>query len=77
MPSPDIRNYVDLTVYDLQPTDIYDASVEYAATSLPEWRPVPGSVEDALLQAASFMTGELVGAINRLPSGVVEALLKL
>jgi hypothetical protein len=77
MPSPDIRNYVDLTVYDLQPTDIYDASVEYAATAVPEWTPVPGSVEDALLQAASLMTGELVGAINRLPSGVVEALLKL
>lgn len=77
MPSPDIRNYVDLTVYDLQPTDIYDASVEYAATAVPEWTPVPGSVEDALLQAASSMTGELIGAINRLPSGVVEALLKL
>lgn len=77
MPSPDIRNYVDLTVFDLQPTDIYDAAVEYAATALPEWQPVPGSVEDALLQAASFMTGELVGAINRVPAGVVEALLKL
>lgn len=77
MPSPDIKPYIDLTVYDLQPTDIYDAAIQYAATSLPEWQPIPGSTEDALLQAASEMTGQLIGAINRLPAGVVEALLKL
>lgn len=77
MASPDISKYIDLTIYDLQPTDIYDAGVEYAATSLPEWTPVPGSIEDALLQANASMTGELVGAINRLPSGVMEGLLRL
>ncbi len=77
MASPDMSRYIDLTVNDLQPIEIYDASVEYAKTALPEWEPVPGSVEDALLQAASSMTGQLIGAINRLPSGVLEGLLRL
>lgn len=77
MPSPDVSNYVDLTVFDLQPTTIYDSAVQYAQVALPEWTPVPGSVEDALLQAAADMTGQLVGAINRLPAGVIEGLLAL
>lgn len=77
MPSPDVSNYVDLTVYDLQPAEIYDLALQYAQTSLPEWTPVTGSVEDALLQAASNMTGQLLGAINRLPAGAIEGLLSL
>lgn len=77
MASPDARSYIDLTVYDLQPVDIYDAALEYARTSLPEWTPVPGSIEDAVIQAASYMTGQLLGAINRLPSGNIEGLLRL
>jgi hypothetical protein len=77
MATPDLSDYVDFTVYDLQPQEIYDAAVQYATTALPEWTPIPGSVEDALLQASASMTGQLLGAINRMPSGVVEALLKL
>lgn len=77
MPSPDISNYIDLTVYDLQPSDIYDASIEYAQTALPEWTPTAGSIEDAILQATSSMTAYLAAAINRLPAGNVEGLLRL
>ena len=77
MPSPDVSNYVDLTVYDLQPVEIYDLAIDYAQTALPEWNPVTGSIEDALLQASSNMTGQLLGAINRLPAGAIEGLLSL
>lgn len=77
MASPDARSYIDLTVYDLQPIDIYDAAIEYARTSLPDWTPVTGSIEDAMVQSASYMTGQLLGAINRLPSGNIEGLLRL
>lgn len=77
MPSPDVSNYVDLTVFDLQPAAIYDLAVDYAQTALPEWTPVTGSIEDALLQASSNMTGQLLGAINRLPAGAIEGLLSL
>jgi hypothetical protein len=77
MPSPDVSNYVDLTVFDLQPAEIYDLAIDYAQTALPEWTPVTGSIEDALLQASSNMTGQLLGAINRLPAGAIEGLLSL
>lgn len=77
MPSPDISQYVDLTVYDKQPVDIYDEAIAYARTALPDWTPVAGSIEDAVLQAAASMTGYLGGAINRLPSSLFEGLLQL
>ena len=77
MPSPDISKYVDLTVYDLQPSEVYNASVKYAQTALPEWTPVAGSIEDAILQATSSMTANVAAAINRLPAGNVEGLLRL
>ena len=77
MASPDITPYVDLTVYDQQPTEIYDAAVDYARVVLPEWQPVNGSIEDAILQSAAGVTGELLAALNRVPSSVLEALLQL
>lgn len=77
MASPDVRSYIDLTVYDLQPVDIYESAIEYARTALPDWTPVTGSIEDAILQSASYMTGQLLGAINRLPAGNIEGLLRL
>lgn len=77
MPSPDITPYVDLTIYDKQPEDVYSDAYLYAQTSLPEWTPASGSSEDAILQATSTMTADLIGAINRLPAGLVEVLLQL
>lgn len=77
MASPDISSFVDPTIYDVQPADVYDASVEYARAALPEWTPTPGSIEDALLQSAAGVSGELLGALNRTTSSITEALLKL
>jgi hypothetical protein len=77
MASPDITPYVDLTLYDVEPIDVYEESIEYARVALPEWNPATGSVEDAIIQATAQMTAELVGAINRIPSGIFEALLQL
>lgn len=77
MASPDITDYIDLTAFDRQPADIYTAALQYARTTLPEWTPVTGSIEDAILQASASLTGEVIGAINRLPSGIVEVILQL
>lgn len=77
MTSPDFTPYIDLTIYDNQPVDIYNAAIDYARTALPEWTPKTGSIEDAILQAGSYMTGILGGAINRVPNGVIEAVLQL
>ena len=77
MTSPDFRPYVDLTVFDKQPRDIYDEAVEYATTALPELSVRPGTLEDALFQAMSFVSGEVIASVNRLPNGLMEGILNL
>lgn len=77
MASPDFSEYIDLTVNDLQPADIYNAARDYALVSLPEFNPRVGTVEDALLEAMSYVSGLVTGAINRLPDGLMEGILRL
>jgi hypothetical protein len=75
MPSPDVSQYVDLTLFDLNSQDIYLKALDYARIALPEWQPVEGSIENVLLQAMALEVQEVATSINRLPSGIVQALL--
>lgn len=77
MASPDFRQYVDLTIFDKQPRDIYQESVEYAQVAVPELVVRAGTVEDALFQAMSFISGETIASVNRLPNGLMEGILNL
>jgi hypothetical protein len=77
MASPDFSEYIDLTVNDLQPPDLYAAAVDYARTALPEFEPRPGSVEDALMQAFALMNSLYIAAANRIPNGTIEGVLRL
>lgn len=77
MASPDFRNYIDLTIYDVDAVDIYNNAIEYAQTALPELEPRKGTLEDALLQAMSFNTALLISSINRLPDGLMEGMMNL
>lgn len=77
MPSPDISPYVDLTLYDLTPAEVAADAITYAQTLLPEFSPKTGTVEDAIIQASSQMTSQLIGAINRMTPGVMEVVLQL
>lgn len=78
MPSPDFSPYVDLTIYDRAPGDIYYDAISYAQTvALPEFNPRAGSIEDALLQAFSYASSEIIGSLNRIPNGLMEGILNL
>lgn len=77
MPSPDIREFVDLTLYDLESQSVYLSALDYVRVAMPEFRPVEGSIETVLMQAVAVEVAEIVRSINRLPGGVVQALLKL
>lgn len=77
MPSPDFSNYIDLTINDEQPSTIYNNAVDYARIALPEFSPRSGTVEDAILQATAYMAGITLGAINRLPNGLMEGIMRL
>ena len=77
MPSPDFSSYVNLTPYDAQPSEIYASAVQYATTSMPDFSPRTGTVEDAMLQSMSYVSGFLVAAINRLPDSLMEGVLNV
>jgi hypothetical protein len=77
MTSPDFREYVDLTIYDTTPQILYDDSVTYAQTAMPEFEPRIGTIEDALLQGMAFVGAILATGINRLPNGLMEGILNL
>lgn len=77
MSSPDFRQYIDLTIYDQQPGDIYSDAIDYGISALPEFSVRQGTVEDALLQSMSYVSGQTIGAINRLPDGLMQGLLEL
>lgn len=77
MPSPDVRPYYDLTIYDKDPQDVFEAALMALQTHLPEWVPREGNTEVLLLEALALEVAETVFAINRLPSGIVEVLLRL
>ena len=77
MASPDFSNYIDLTVNDKQPDEIYNDAIDYAKIALPEFSPRSGTVEDAVLQSTAYMAGVTSGAINRLPNGLMEGIMRL
>jgi hypothetical protein len=77
MPSPDFSEYIDLTEFDLQPATLYNNSVAYARTALPELEVRPGTIEDAMIQAGAFVGAAAIGALNRLPDELMEGLLRV
>ncbi len=77
MASPDFSNYVDLTIYDLDPFVIYNDAITYARTTLPDFAPRTGTLEDAIIQAVAYNTALVSSQINRLPSGLMEGMARL
>jgi Baseplate J-like protein len=76
MASPDLSSYINLSLYDLDPQDVYDSAVEALQTRLPDWVPREGNTEVLLLEALGLQVAESIFAINRLPDGIIEALLR-
>lgn len=75
--APDLTPYVDLRVYDKDPTDILNTALEELKSFWPDWTPNETNTEVVLLQALALAVSESVFAINRLPNAIIVALLKL
>lgn len=75
--SPDLAAYIDLTVFDRDPTAIMARALADAQAKLPGWNPLAGNTEVVILEAVSQVVAELVFAVNRLPTALVEAELGL
>jgi len=77
MPSPDVSQYVDLTLFDGSSQAIYLNAIEYAQVALPELVVREGSIEAVVLQSMALEVQEAIYAINRLPGAITEVLLKM
>lgn len=77
MPSPDLRNYIDLGIYDREPAELVDRALLDATAKLPGWTPREGNTEVVLIEALALIVAEAIYATNRLPGAVVEVLLRL
>lgn len=75
--SPDLTDYVDLTLYDVDAATIVARAIVAAATKLPGWVPREGNTEVVLIEAVAHEVMEAVYAINRVPGAVTIALLRL
>ena len=75
--SPDMRKYVDLTVYDEDPIVLLNEILGTARGLMPGWRPEAGQIETVLAEAFAVRTSEVSNSINRVPDAATEILLQL
>jgi len=73
----DYSPYIDLRIHDVQPVDVYLGAIELARRTIPEFNLRQGTPEDALFQAFAYMSSLSVGAINRLPSRLMEGIAEI
>jgi hypothetical protein len=73
----DFSQYVDLTVFDAQPGDIYLEAIELARTTLPEFNLRVGTPEDAIFQAMAYMSSLVISSINRVPDRLMEGIVSM
>lgn len=73
----DFSQYVDLRVFDAEPADIYLDAIELARLTLPEFNLRVGTPEDAIFQAAAYISSLNISSINRLPDRLMEGIVRL
>lgn len=77
MPSPDVVSYVGLELLDVDAQQLLDTALANAGLSFPDWTPREGNTEVVLLEEFAAMVEDVVYALNQLPNGLAEVLLRL
>ena len=75
--SPDYSQFVDLSLYDKDAADIYEAAITTLQSRMPDWEPTSTNVEVMLLEALALEVSETVFSLNRLPETMIRVLLSL
>lgn len=73
----DFSKYVDLRIFDAEPGDIYLDAIELGRLTMPEFNLRVGTPEDAMFQAASYISALSIAAINRLPDRLMEGIVSI
>ncbi len=77
MPSPDVAAYTGLTLVDVTAQDLVNEAIARLQTAFPDWVARESHTETVLLEAKAAIAEDIVYAINRLPDGMTEVLLRL
>ena len=75
--SVDFTPYVNMQLYDRDPAELYLSSLELLQLNIPGLSVKPGTIEDALVQAFSYLTTVAINHINTLPNMIMEGLANL
>jgi len=73
----DFSQYVNLRIFDKEPGDIYLDSIELARLTLPDFNLRVGTPEDAMFQAAAYMSALNIAAINRIPDRLMGGIMSM
>jgi hypothetical protein len=73
----DFSQYVNLRPFDVEPGDIYLDAIENARLTLPEFNLRVGTPEDAIFQAAAYISSLNIASINRLPDRLMEGIVNI
>lgn len=73
----DFTEYINLTVFDKEPGDIYRDAIELARLTLPDFNLRTGTPEDAIFQAMSYISAHNIASINRLPNRLMSGIVSL
>lgn len=75
--SPDVKRYVDLTVFDEDPVTVINEMLATGRGLIPEWLPEVGQIEVVLAEIFALRSAEMGRMANRIPSATLEVLLQL
>jgi hypothetical protein len=73
----DFSQYVDLTVYDKEPGDMYLEAIDMARLTMPEFTLRAGTVEDAIFQAMAWIGWVNATSLNRVPDRLMAGILSM
>lgn len=73
----DFSRYINLSIFDAEPGDIYFDAIELARLTLPEFNLRVGTPEDAIFQAAAYISSLNIASINRIPDRLMEGIVNI
>lgn len=73
----DFSQYIDLRIFDKNPGDIYRDSLAVARMTLPDFNFRVGTPEDAMFQAAAYISALSIATINRIPPRLMAGLISI
>ena len=73
----DFSEYINLAIFDKEPGDIYTDAIELGRLALPDFNLRVGTPEDAIFQAAAYISALNINAINRLPDRLMAGIVTM